>query len=399
MSRVVFEDVRRIPAAEPDRTDVALFAGLVRVNPGAVLSDAHIAWLKDAGWVTGRADDRDLSKLLDIPIVFENFTGFANLFDAGDSGQSFGTDYLAASVRSFFAQGGRRCYVVRMGDPITAQTTDAERSALAAAMVPDGASAENRASWHGAAHLWGLPDASFLLTPDLPLLYANSLVLSPGEPVDLSSGPEQFVVCTTTDATPPDARIFPLPAPRLSMNGYTDWAATIRKIVALLRNGRLREVQFIAALPLPFRPDAQTSGDYPAGVTFASDLRQLISALLPENTDPAHSASSAFLQLAYPWLRTNGSASLLENLEPPDGTLAGVIARNALTRGAYTSATRTVPTALIDVHPALPQYETVVSGHAGLGHRDGETSGDSREPLRIQTRWHSTALRRHCLSG
>src|ERR1035437_5349190 len=55
----------------------------------------------------------------DIPIPIENYAAFTALFDPGGSPVSFGTDYLAAAVRSFFAQGGRRCYVIRMDLPVT----------------------------------------------------------------------------------------------------------------------------------------------------------------------------------------------------------------------------------------------------------------------------------------
>jgi phage tail sheath protein FI len=48
--------------------------------------------------------------------------------------------------------------------------------------------------------------------------------------------------------------------------------------------------------------------------------------------------ASAFVQLAYPWLRTRGSARLPEEVEPPEGVLAGLLAQNTLTRGAYRSA-------------------------------------------------------------
>jgi hypothetical protein len=48
---------------------------------------------------------------------------------------------------------------------------------------------------------------------------------------------------------------------------------------------------------------------------------------------------------------------LLESLEPPDGALAGLLARNALTRGAFTSATKIPPAEIYDVWPTLPPQE------------------------------------------
>jgi len=48
-------------------------------------------------------------------------------------------------------------------------------------------------------------------------------------------------------------------------------------------------------------------------------------------------AASAFVQLAWPWLRTQASNDLPEGLESPDGALAGLIAAGATLRGAFRS--------------------------------------------------------------
>jgi len=77
----------------------------------------------------------------------------------------------------------------------------------------------------------------------------------------------------------------------------------------------------------------------------------------PEGMVVPGNISSAFLQLSYPWLKTSGSGALLESLEPPDGVLTGLLARNALTRGTFTSATKIVPAEVYDVQPALPAPE------------------------------------------
>ena len=350
MSRIVFEDARLIPAAEPDRTDVACFVGLARARAGAVLSKGQMEWLRRYGWLDPNYA-RDLSAFADVPLIFENFTAFEAIFDSGGGAASTGSDYLAAAVRSFFSQGGRRCYVVRMGDPVAGRLTAAQRDTLPRTLVPPDASANDRASWHGIAHLWGLPDASFLLLPDLPLLFASAALVDKGVASDPARGPEQFVECTPADITPAEPRVYAQGAPRLTQDDYGRWGAQLRQVIGFLRNGRLREVQLVAALPLPV--DAE-------GAAAASNLRDVVASVLPENLDPAASASSAFLQLSYPWLRTRGSGVLSESLEPPDGMLAGLLARNALTRGAYTSATKVAPADVIDVYPQLPQFETRV---------------------------------------
>ena len=54
--------------------------------------------------------------------------------------------------------------------------------------------------------------------------------------------------------------------------------------------------------------------------------------------------ASAFLQLAVPWLATAESERMPGGLMPADGVLAGLLARNALERGAFRSAAgRRVP--------------------------------------------------------
>jgi phage tail sheath protein FI len=100
----------------------------------------------------------------------------------------------------------------------------------------------------------------------------------------------------------------------------------------------------------------------------ARDIHDVIATEMPENIPPnANDApprarlSTAFLQLCYPWLKTTGSWVLNESLEPPDGALVGMLARNSLTRGAFMDATKIVPAEITDVFPELPQEETLVS--------------------------------------
>jgi len=66
---------------------------------------------------------------------------------------------------------------------------------------------------------------------------------------------------------------------------------------------------------------------------------------------------------------------VLEGLEPPDGTLAGLLARNALVRGTFTSATKIPPIGLVDVVPSLGAVDTDVPADRPIWN-DG-----SRKPL------------------
>ena len=103
----------------------------------------------------------------DIPLPIESYATFTALFDPGGSANSFGTDYLAATVRSFFAQGGRRCYLVVMDNPVCPDDdkdgNSTSRATKLQAILPVGIYAvDDRRSWHGIGHLGGLPDVSFL---------------------------------------------------------------------------------------------------------------------------------------------------------------------------------------------------------------------------------------------
>jgi hypothetical protein len=183
---------------------------------------------------------------------------------------------------------------------------------------------------------------------------------------------------------------FNAPAPRLAWADYATWANAAATVLNYLTSGplrhqlHLREIQFVAAFPLPQDLDVATAAENPSSDEIAQDIHDVIAAYMPEMVLPGNgvptlaplqiptplvapvplNVSSAFLQLGYPWLKTSGSGLLLEQLEPPDGALAGLIARNALTRGTYTSATKTVPAELYEVSPALPTQETQSSATA-----------------------------------
>jgi hypothetical protein len=369
MSRVIFEDQRPGLVFDTGRADIACFVGLVRIAGGAEVPPVVLEWLKARGWAEGRYA-RDLSQLGDIPIPVESYTGFMAMFDSGGSSASSGTDYVAANVRSFFAQGGKRCYIVRMGDPVartdSPSTKKTKLDSLLIGLLHD---PSDPSTWHGTGHLAGLLDVSFLCLPDLPVLAASEPSGAVGQRPNPPSGPEQFVECSRTDLAPAQQRVFPLPAPRLSTADYFLWASSVAGVVEHLmssgkgREPHLREIQFVASCPLPQDLDAAAATENPSSAELAQDIREVIKTYFPESLAPTASQfgpnlSSAFVQLAYPWLKTSGSNVLLESLEPPEGALAGVLARNALTRGTFTSATKIGPSEIVDVWPSLPAEET-----------------------------------------
>lgn len=448
MSRVLFETERPATTTDPARADIACFVGLVRLQPGATLSASAMAWLQSQGWLNPNYA-RPLGQLADIPIPVESYDGFTAMFDPGGSAISFGTDYLAAAVRSFFAQGGRRCYVVRMDDPLTPVDDAWSRTRKLRVLLPDDTyRPDDRRSWHGVGHLAGLPEVSFLSVPDLPVLSASHPTPAPTSTALPDTGPEEFVECApvtaqlvgnpsitspanttfqvgvadsfnvtavgspplkvsqagslpagvtfkdnhdgsaTLSGTPSVSAISDLTftasnaagevtqtftlivsdnvaAPRLLADDYANWASAVSVILEYLKSGSLynqsslREVQFVAALPLPQEPTVQNA----SSALLAQDIHKLIATYLPEDLqDPDNitpgNLSTAFLQLAYPWLKTTGSQVLRESLEPPDGALVGLLARNALQRGTFTSATKIMPAEVYDLWPPLPPQET-----------------------------------------
>lgn len=293
---------------------------------------------------------------LDIPIPIESYPAFTALFDPGGSPQSYGTDYLATAVRSFFAQGGRRCYVVCMDAPVgQADTLTDKQNKLAKLMPGSLFAADDRRSWHGVGHLGGLPDVSFLAVPDLPVLSASVQppVAIPTFPAPV--GGVVFSECKPTTPPVPSAPTPPVPpAPRLLPSDYPAWAANLGLILSMVQNS-FREVQVVAAFPMPLDLNvAAASGSFLSS-TLAHDVHDVVDSLMQEF--PGVGLSTAFLQLSYPWLKTSGSGVLSEELEPPDGLLVGLLARNALTRGAFMDATKIVPSELSDVSPLLPQQE------------------------------------------
>jgi len=366
MSRIVFESDRPVAQVDPARMDVACFVGLVRCLANATPSPAAMDWLAAQGWVSGPFA-RPLAPILDVPIPVENYASFTSLFDGGGSAASYGTDYLAASVRTFFAQGGRRCYVVRMGDPVAPSDTPRSKQATLASLLPSTAfTVDDQRGWHGAGHLAGLPEVSFLAMPDLAVLSASQPAGATGQEPNPPAGPVQFEECSNAEVEIAQPLQYGAAAPRLAPGDYNTWAGAVRAVLQYLSQGDLREMQLIAAFPMPQNTGVAASVENPAA-SLTGDIHDAIDALMPEpppggsETGLDIGISSAFLQLAYPWLKTTSSGALLENLESPDGALVGILARNALTQGTFNNAVKIQPSEIYDVSTILPARDTQAS--------------------------------------
>lgn len=371
MRGVSFDDRVAPVARSPYRADVALFVGYVdrrrRMHlPDGAPGDERLVetviedrpqlyrWLVAEDWATGNpVTDRarlHIDELLNIPVPIDRYETFEQLF-AGDA-RPWGPPelrqtcetYLAAAVRSFFAQGGRLCYVVRVGvpGPVPVAPNEADAAILGrperlAALMPADPSPLERETWQGAWTLFGLPDVSFVCLPDLPDLVRGPLQLD-GEPPPLPATPVAFEECSQPSAAVErDQRVRELVGPTSDDAGYTAWAGALQRLVDEVAQprtaGSLREVQIVAAVP---RPSDDRVGD---------DLLDY----LREVGVP----TSAFLQLVYPWLSTNSNGDLPEGLEPPDGAACGLLARNALERGTYRSAAGQALDGLTEVLPKL----------------------------------------------
>jgi hypothetical protein len=297
--------------------------------------------------------DKTLANLLDVPVPIDSWDLFDYLFAWDErylNSQVIGTSYLGAAVRSFFAQGGTKCYVVRVGDPgflLAPQTTRQFRLRFLLPGYPNRLTVtpSDRRTWRGIGHLFGLPDVSFLALPDLPdLLSVDRQEISPPDPLPLM--PETFVECSEAEPLVVDSLARFLTAPRCDEQAYQEWAKVLN-LVGYLLSQYGREVQLVAALPLPTAGSSIDQAPLPA-LLGETTTGQPLSIYL--NQSPTGLAS-AFVQLVYPWVKTSGSTRLPEQLENPEGILVGVLARNALNQGAFRSA---AGLGLVDVYEVFP---------------------------------------------
>ncbi len=361
-----------VVAPEPNRADIACFVGFVgrraTTLPGTVRQ-----WLGEQGWTAPpyQRPPAEVEGLLNLPTPVDTWETFDHLF-AWDrrelsEGGPFGSTYLGAAVRSFFAQGGRKCYVVRAGDPwplfrpsqqtLSPQARRLERLAQIEKLIPDRVSPVDRTGWRSLDHLFGLPDVSFLCLPDL----ADAVRSEPGDVTmpEFLSPEEQFVECSTPTPQRINGIARYIQAPRCDEEGYEDWARSMNQAARLVAR-HWCEVQLVVAIPPPLAGVGESpgaEGNLLLSLT-ASGAKPL--ALAPDAIGGG--MASAFVQLTYPWARTPGSANLPERLESPDGVLTGLLARNAITRGAFRSAANLHLADVYDLAPLLPR-EQILARH------------------------------------
>src|SRR5688572_17099074 len=136
---------------------------LFRRAAGALVGDAVVEWWVEHAWLSPGAgrSAADLLDLRDVPTPIDAWDGFDALFGwdrrplvAGTGRVSDTT--LGAAVRRFFLQGGRKCYVVRVGNPWLPLADLATRAGLRAQLLNAAAAPTpvDRSTWSGVAHLF-----------------------------------------------------------------------------------------------------------------------------------------------------------------------------------------------------------------------------------------------------
>jgi hypothetical protein len=347
MNGLTFEVRTPVTTADPNRADVACFVGFAAPRGGRPVPDPLARWLREERWIA--ADRVRTDDLAGLPVPVESWAAFDDLFawDDRDPAVPGSGTYLGAAVRSFFAQGGARCYAVAVGTPWEFRTARVGRVARVADLLP-GFPADvrptplDRGTWRGAGCLFGLPEVSYLALPDLADAFATGPRGLPAEETPPGE-PEQFVECSVPAApAATKSRTGGLRAPTLDAAAFAEWAAAVGWVTRLFRRRprEMGEVQLVAAVPLP----------QPGAVDESSPMPLLgdpaTGPLTGDRADPR-------VQLVYPWVRTPGSANLPAELESPEGVFAGVLARNALTRGAFRSAAGLPLGDVVEVFPRL----------------------------------------------
>ena len=348
MNGLSFELAPLAPAPDPNRVDIACFVGHVARRATPLPANVRTA-LAEARWTSGpwARPDTEVEALLQLPVVVESWNAFDALFAWESRPVGAGTrscaSYLGAAVRSFFANGGRRAVIVRCGDPWPylepAGTRAAQRDTRLAALLAPNASPMDPSSWRGIGHLAGLPEVALLCLPDLADICAAEPAIV-DVAVEPPNSPEVFVECSTNSAPPveQDVGLRDLAPPRADHDGFIAWRNALGSAREQIAR-RHREVLLVAALPLPQRE--ARNGDSWAQADFHAYLENAGVLAAPNSSNGGRAAASAFVQLAWPWLKTRHSVDLPGTLEAPEGMLAGVLAINALARGTFRSVAGT----------------------------------------------------------
>lgn len=398
------------PVVQLGRADVAMIVGLVGREP-APLGDRLRAFLAEGGWVPmvrpADGDSAETQALLGIPVPVESWDEFTALYRWDGREVEPGSpdrvpSNLGLAVRSFFAEGGRKAYIVRVGDPEPIVNFGPDEADFVAGkrrlldglgkvrlgqkdrprlpLLPGFAQAGNspdpseRGTWMGAAAIFGVEDAAMLLLPDLIELCAGRPERVTGE-AEPPAPPETFKPCAPAlpAALPEDRPALPeWRAPRLGPDDYARWSRALGYVLDLLGRPRgpshRRDVMLVGALPLPLASAGFDRGEEHNPLRI---LAEKGAAIADQTLFAGDQIGSARLQLAYPWLRTEASRPCPERIESPEGVFAGLVARRALARGAFHSAAGQEPVGVLGMVPTLDlaDLRSAAEGSSWLGER------------------------------
>ncbi len=343
MPAIWFEEKTPELSADPHRMDVVLFVGLAPLRPLDFLPEPLERWFQERGWAQGIQLGSGLVSLEDVPVPVDSWETFQRFFVwPWDSKDGTMENYpMGRAVRSFFAQGGRKAYVVSMGNP-TAERADTTQRIKALERVLYGVEGPLKgvttrqelasltfplldspcsdvATWHGIQHGPALSDVALAAYPDLPYL-----VTPLPDPVSLEifvrKDPENFVDCYEGEPALVPRRVVIPRGPRCDEIGLQVWKAVQAILLWIQENAR--EWVLVSALPLPV-PALESSW-------WNMALEHVL-----ENRPEEGGCASAFFQCAFPWLIDPSEPGFLL---APDGPLLGLLAATALARGSFRSA-------------------------------------------------------------
>jgi uncharacterized protein len=391
MPGITFTVPQSASVTHDSRADIAMFVGLIG-RDAAPIPDKLRRQLAGGGWVPMQrpvaGDSEAHIRLLGLPVAVESWSEFASLYiwdmrEVEPGSRVMIPCNLALAVRSFFLEGGRKAYIVRTGDPLPVADFDVTEEEFVAAKralidwtavtAPSDSTARQpllpgfnnpshdadpgeRATWRGAAAIFGIEDAAMLLLPDLIELCSGlprPIAERPGPP-----GPgEQFKDCAPAlPAALPEARAArpQWRAPRLDAGGYSLWARGLQHLLELLGRPRgpahRRDVMLLGAMPLPLAEAGFDHGEERNPLLLLSESGAVAAG---QKLFAGSNIGNARLQLCYPWVETQASQSSPEGIESPEGVFAGLLAKKALSHGAFHSAAGQEPTSVRGMLPAL----------------------------------------------
>lgn len=388
---ITFTSPQSASVQHDSRADIAMFVGLIGRN-SAPIPDLLRRRLAEGGWVPMQrplvGDSEAHMALLGLPVAVESWTEFAGLYVWDRRPVEPGSRLLipcnlALAVRSFFLEGGRKAYIVRTGDPIPVADYDAGEEKFVAAKralidwkrpsAPADADARQpilpgftnpshdadpgeRVTWRGAAAIFGIEDAAMLLLPDLIEL-CSGLPRPIADMPDPPGPDEQFKECAPAlPAALPEARAArpQWRAPRLDTAGYALWARGMQHVLGLLGRPRgpahRRDVMLLGAMPLPLAEAGFDRGEERNPLLLLGESGAVFAG---QKLFDGSNIGNARLQLCYPWVETIASTSCPEGVESPEGVFAGLVAKKALSHGAFHSAAGQEPVSVRRMLPAL----------------------------------------------